>query len=181
VVEKDYAMEGLVEQGEEQFTPLLELRDYLKSARDCENLRMDKRRNGQDGLGPFKPRVRRDLLNRLLTAQKESGLRLIDGDELTAIAEVWAQDGQPVDIAFRIWKHVYEGAAMPDEPEADRGDLSEEDVILEGVCREEGVPFDMMRRLRDLEEEFAVLKRRHGLPHEMRETVCQYTNPEANK
>jgi DNA sulfur modification protein DndC len=173
VVEKDKSMEALVDDGEEKYEPLLELRDYLKWARDQESLRMDKRRNGQDGLGPFTHGTRRDLLRMVLEAQKKSEITLIEGDELAAIGEIWAQEGQPVDIVERIWRHVYEEEPMPDEKENQA--LSQEDVLLERVCRENGISFEMMRRLRDLEEEYGALKRRHGLPEQMRDTVKKHT------
>ncbi len=61
---------------------------------------------------------------------------------------------------------------MPNEKENQA--LSQEDILLEQVCRESDIPFEMMRRLRDLEEEYGALKRRHGLPEQMRETVKQH-------
>jgi hypothetical protein len=51
--------------------------------------------------------------------------------------------------------------------------LSKEDQLLEEVCKEYGIPFEMMRRLRELEEEYGSLRRRHGLPDLMRDTVKQ--------
>ncbi|MBI5756308.1 MAG: hypothetical protein HZA12_05220 [Nitrospirae bacterium] len=172
VVDKDKSMEALVDDGEEQYNPLLELRNYLKLVRDQESLRMNKRRNGDDGLGPFTYPTRRDLFRRVLEAQKASKITLIEGDEFAAIGEIWAQEGQPVDLIERIWSHVYEEGPMPDEKENEA--LSHEDVLLKQVCSEHGIPFDMMLRLRNLEEKYGALKRRHGLPEQMRDTVKQH-------
>ena len=49
--------------------------------------------------------------------------------------------------------------------------LSKEEVLLQEVCEQHGVSCEMMRRLRDIEEEHGHLKRRLGLPEEMREVV----------
>jgi len=173
VVEKDRAMESLVEDGEQRYEPLLDLRDFLKEARDTPEARMNTRRNGRpaaaDGKGPFTHRTRVEILKRLLIAEKQSGERLVDADELAAIAEVWAQEGQIRDLVFRVWRHVHEGVPMPDEK--NDSSLSQENKLLEEVCHEQGVSFELLRRLRELEEEFGGLKRRHGLPDLMRETI----------
>ncbi len=172
VVERDKSMESLVESGLEKYKPLLELRDYLRSIRDHEWARMDTRKNGQKGKGPFTYEVRQDLLKRLLKLQKTLGEVLIQGDELSAIQEVWSLEGQSVDMAERVWRHVFEEAPMPDMKI--NPTLSKEEKLLEDVCREHGIPFEMMRRLRDLEEEYGSLRRRHGLPDLMREAVKQH-------
>jgi len=47
--------------------------------------------------------------------------------------------------------------------------LSKEDQILKEVCEDMDFPFETTRRLREIEEEHGHLRRRHGLPGEMRE------------
>jgi hypothetical protein len=69
----------------------------------------------------------------------------------------------------RIWRHVFEEEIMPNGKENPA--LSKEEQLLEDVCKEYNIPFEMMRRLRDLEEEYGSLRRRHGLPELIRETV----------
>ena len=59
----------------------------------------------------------------------------------------------------------------PNDKQSD--ELSAEDQLLQQVCEELAVPFEMMRDLRETEEKFSHLKRRHGLPEEMREIVRQ--------
>ncbi len=113
-----------------------------------------------------------EILKRLLSAEKDSGESLIDSDELAAIAQIWAEEGLNRNLVFRLWRHVYEGGPMPNEK--DDAMLSREDKLLEEVCRDEGLPLELMRKLRDLEEEFGALKRRHGLPDQMRDTVRQF-------
>ncbi|MBK8099836.1 MAG: DNA phosphorothioation system sulfurtransferase DndC [Planctomycetes bacterium] len=188
VVEKDRSMEALVDAGEDHLEPLLDFRDYLKDVRNKAGARYDLRRNGSvpirkstgeqmTNTGPFTHVTRRDLLRRLLEAQQQSGLSLIDGDELAAIQEIWTHEEhnpQPPDTVVHIWKHVYEKTPMPPDNNVDTP-LSAEDELLRKVCQEQGVSFEMMLRLRDVEERFSHLKRRHGLPEEMREIVRQET------
>lgn len=169
VVDRDKSMESIVASGEEKFRPLLEFRDYLRGIRNQDWARMTKRKNGSEGKGPFTHEVRQDFLRRLLQLQREVGEILIQGDELAAIQEMWALEGLPVDMVDRMWRHVYEEEPMPAGKE--NLALSKEEQLLEEVCKEYDIPFEMMRRLRDLEEEYGSLRRRHGLPDLMRETV----------
>lgn len=183
VVERDKSMESFVDDGEERFKPLLDFRDYLSKIREDSSARENVRRNGtpakEEGKGPFTIATRRDLLRRLLLAQKKSGETLIDPAELRAIAEVWSTEiaklggPQPVDIVERIWKHVYEEAPMPDTTPSP--DLSKEEQLLKQVCDERGISFEMMRRLTDLEEEYGALKNwRRGITGDLMDTVMRY-------
>jgi DNA sulfur modification protein DndC len=179
VVEKDRAMESLVEDGEERYEPLLDLRDFLKAVREKTEARMNTRRNGSraaaDGKGPFTYQMRMEILKRVLFAERQSGEKLINSDELAAIAEIWAQEGQSRQLVFNVWRHVHEGGPMPDE--INGSSLSEENKLLEEVCHDQGVSFELLRRLRELEEEFGGLKRRHGFGEQMLESVTPFVDP----
>jgi DNA sulfur modification protein DndC len=189
VVDKDRSMEALVDAGEEQLTPLLELRDYLKEVRNRAGSRYDLRRNGQrpvnrhtgatmTNTGPFTHLTRLEILRRVLQAQRDSGLTVIEGDELAIIQEIWSKeendhpDKPPVrvDAVSHVWKQVYKDSTMPPS-EKQSDEASAEEQLLRNVCDEMGVPFEMMRGLRETEEKFSHLRRRHGLPDEMREIV----------
>ncbi len=194
VVDRDKSMESLVDSGEQHLEPLLELRDYLCEVRDQPGARYDIRRNGTTPIrrgtdevmtntGPFTHEKRMDILRRVLEAQGESGVTLIEGDELAIIQEIWNKEEMmhpgkpdiPTDAVARIWKHVFKETPMPGK-DASYDHLDKEDQLLRELCEQQGVPFEMMRRLRDIEEEFGHLKRRHGLPEEMRDTVRQEVN-----
>jgi len=187
VVEHDKSMESFVDDGEERFEPLLDFRDYLREVRENSAARENIRRNGmpakEDGKGPFTIATRRDLLRRLLLAQKQSGEILIEPAELRAIAEVWSTEGpklggpQPIDTVERIWKHVFEEAPMPDDISTTT--LTKEEQLLKQVCEERCIPFEMMRRLTDLEEEYGALKNwRRGITVDLMETVMKYVQSE---
>ena len=185
VVEHDKSMESFVDDGEERFEPLLEFRDYLRDVRENPAARENIRRNGtpakEEGKGPFTIATRRDLLRRLLVAQRKSGETLIEPAELRALAEVWSTEDvklggpQPIDTVERIWRHIYEEAPMPDD--APNPTLTKEEQLLRQVCDERGISFEMMRRLTDLEEEHGALKKwRHGIAKELMETVVKHTS-----
>lgn len=191
VVEKDRSMEALVDAGEEHLEPLLDVRDYLKEVRNSRGARYDLRRNGQKpfnrhtgqvmtNTGPFTHATRMDVLRRVLEAQRRSGITVIEGDELAVIQEIWTKEENdhpgkphvPSDTVTRIWNQVY-GERIMQAGENPSDELSSEDQLLREVCGELGVSFEMMRDLRQKEEEFSQLKTRHGLPEEMREIVRQ--------
>ena len=193
VVDKDKSVEYLIFSGEEKLIPLLEIRDYLRDIRNQPGTRYNQRRNGtipmrrgtnetMNNTGPFTHQTRMDILKLVLEAQKESGLSLIEADELTIIQEIWNKEETdcqnksiiPIDAVSKIWKQVFEDHLMS-ENTSQNDILNKEDQILYEVCEKHNVSFEMMRQLRDIEEEFGHLKRRHGLPERMREIIKQFT------
>lgn len=92
VVRKDQAVRGLINEGYASLQPLLEYRDWLMTIRDNTDYRCTIRRNGSATLGPFRLRARRKLLRRLLTAQRDSGLKLIGAAAIRRIYSLWAID-----------------------------------------------------------------------------------------
>jgi DNA sulfur modification protein DndC len=92
VVRRDRAVEGLISEGHTHLRPLLDFRDWLIRIRENVEYRCTVRRNGAPGLGPFRLSARKELLRRLLTAQRQSGLRLIREAEIRKIQWLWASD-----------------------------------------------------------------------------------------
>jgi len=190
VVEKDRSMEALALAGQENLWPLLLLRDYLKEIRDKRGSRYNLRRNGQAPLrrstgesmtntGPFTHKMRMEILRRVLDAQKQAGMQIIEGDELEIIQEIWNREESdhpdkpsvPRNAVSLVWRHVFKEQPMPSSGHSSPKDLAVEDRLLHEVCKECGISFEMMCELRDVEEKFSHLKRRHGLPEEMRDVV----------
>mgnify|MGYP000010219638 CR=1 FL=1 len=92
VVDKDKSLQGFIDNGFEHLEPLAEFRDWLQAySRDFDN-RMNQRRNGQEGVGPFTPECRRLILERLLEVQEEVGLKLISDAEIARIKSIWSED-----------------------------------------------------------------------------------------
>lgn len=102
VVDKDKSLIGLVEAGFAEFTPLIGFRDWLIGIRDDPERRMARRRNGRITItsggvfvpGPFTLEARREILDRLLTLEREMGKVLIQPDEIVRIREIWGEDAQ---------------------------------------------------------------------------------------
>jgi DNA sulfur modification protein DndC len=92
VVRKDKSVQALVDEGYSDLKPLLEFRNWLIKVRDDPNYRSMKRRNGAEGLGPFTLAARQEILQRLISAEKDSGYKLIEKDELEFIEKCWDED-----------------------------------------------------------------------------------------
>lgn len=93
VVDRDKSLEGLIDSGRGQYQELADLRDWLITLRDSRfEFRMEKRKNGQEGIGPLRHEVRRDLLDRVVSLNESSGLQLIGDDEVRAIRLIWASE-----------------------------------------------------------------------------------------
>lgn len=186
VVKNDRSMQSLVEFGNSYLEPLWSLRNYLKEIRDLPGHRQDTRRNGRPaynregmpmkGTGPFTHETRKKLLVKLLESQRKAGHILIEGDELAIIQAIWSSEEKkrlPIDSVQNIWEYVYKEESMRGEVDGTEIYLNQEDFLLKQVCEDHAISFEMMRRLRNIEEEYGHLRRRHGLPDEMREIVRQ--------
>ena len=100
VVEKDKSLAGFVDSGFDQFTPLLEFRDWLVEIRNDPERRLARRRDGRititkNGVfvpGPFNIATRREILGRLLELQVRSKMDLIQEAEIERIRELWVED-----------------------------------------------------------------------------------------
>lgn len=99
VVAKDKSLQGFVDVGKTEFTPLIEFRDWLIDIRNQPQYRQVKRRNGtltiKDGkhiAGPFTILARQMILDRLLAVEREFGETLISQDEIELIKKIWVQD-----------------------------------------------------------------------------------------
>lgn len=100
VVEKDRSLQGFVDAGFGEFTPLLIFRDWLVEIRNDPDRRLARRRDGRvtfaaNGVhipGPFTLYTRAEILDRLLTLQKQTGQQLISTQEIEKIRNIWAED-----------------------------------------------------------------------------------------
>ncbi|MBR9766279.1 MAG: DNA phosphorothioation system sulfurtransferase DndC [Rhodobacteraceae bacterium] len=100
VVEKDRSLEGFVEAGYAEFTPLLDFRDWLASIRNQKERRQARRRDGRititDGgtfiPGPFTLQTRSEIFERLRDLEKETGQNLITDEEVDLIHQLWSEE-----------------------------------------------------------------------------------------
>lgn len=102
VVEKDKSLQGFVDAGKQQFQPLIDFRDWLRSIRNNPEMRQIVRRNGKLSFdvngkhipGPFTIQARREILAKLLDVQQKFGDQLIREEELKLIYGHWAEELQ---------------------------------------------------------------------------------------
>jgi len=183
VVERDKSMEAMIDAGEDWMEPLLDLRDFLAATQEPSGkreFRQVRRRNGRVQIwgeggnkiiwGPYKFEVRKDILRRLLSAQKQvrvngpdAEIRLISDAELHEIRRLWRSDeGDWQDSLPKIYRETI-GKDL-DWIEEDAGGSSElERLILEQASVQHGVPSEVLRELLDLEREVQGLARRAGV------------------
>ncbi|GAB4407836.1 MAG: DNA phosphorothioation system sulfurtransferase DndC [Anaerolineae bacterium] len=159
VVEKDKSMTGMIMNGEKWMQPLLDFRDWLKQVREDPDKRMNKRRNGQEGPGPFTMETRKEILEGLLSIENQVGYEFISLPELAAIQVQWNYDGN---FRYNV-KEIYErikGKQLMIRENAPLERRQEEFAVLEEVCRRHGVNPDHIKELMELErKQFRFLRR----------------------
>ena len=163
VVERDKASEGLLASGDERMEHLVDFRDTLIEYRDPANGKRDERRmNGNDGPGPLNITARRELLDRLLKLQEETGLKLI-AEEAFLIQQLWNTARKPDDgggVARIVSRQ--KGIVMSNWKETNR--LRE---LQEEIAKEKDIRGDTLRRLLAKVEEFSESHRAFGLPDDL--------------
>jgi DNA sulfur modification protein DndC len=92
VAKNGVTLRNLIAHGEHRLEPLLRFRLWMEKERNNPANRWPERRNGRPGLGPMTLGWRRVALGELLKTQEQSGLNLIDSDEIAAIHREWATD-----------------------------------------------------------------------------------------
>lgn len=188
VVERDKAMEAMIDSGEEWLTPLLDFRDKLATtqnpARKLE-FREYRRRTGKVSFigetdrvmpGPYKMDFRRELLRGLLETQREVAAEAPTGEapilihpaELQEIRRLWrTEHGDWADSVPRIVRETLgrdKDFVEPDWVAEDAVAFTADDgVLLNAVCEEHDVPTELVMRLLDIERASHGLKRRHAV------------------
>jgi len=102
VVEKDKSLQGFIDSGQHEYTPLVDFRNWLVEIRNDPERRSALRRNGRltfDATGkhikgPFTIKARREILEQLLKVQKHFGGVLVTDEEIDLIHKNWAIDLQ---------------------------------------------------------------------------------------
>jgi DNA sulfur modification protein DndC len=188
VVEKDKAMEAMIDSGEEWLTPLLEFRDKLSDTQDPARkleYRDFRRRTGGVSFiketdrvmpGPYKMDFRRKLLRELLETQLQvadeapagEAPTLIHEDELHEIRRLWRTErGDWEDSVPRIVRETLgrkAGFVEPDWVSEDAVAFTAEDgELLESICSDNDVPLELVMKLIDIERASHGLKRRHAV------------------
>lgn len=169
VVKKDKSMEALIENGEEKFEPLLDLRDWLVDNRDKDEYRMQTRRNGTDGKGPYNIYARKLILNMLFEAQKISEEKLISTQEMKAIQILWQMDGYYENV-FEIYYNVFNEQKSFEMSKRD--EIKKQQVnALTIVCEDNGIDPEKMLNLLRVEKDKRLLKKRLNIQSTIDELI----------
>ena len=183
VVERDRAMEAMIDSGEEWLTPLLEFRDLLSETQEPSRkheFRDHRRRGGRIDFikgtdrimrGPYTLDFCRKLLRRLLETQKEVAAEapigeapiLIQTEELHEIRRLWRTErGDWPDSVPRIVRETL-GKELDWVKEDAVSFDGDDGQLLAEICGEHDVPTDLVMRLLDVERASHGLKRRHAV------------------
>lgn len=103
VVQKDRSMKGLIDSGHddaEYLSALFDFREWLMELRENDENRHNIRRDGNaksraDGtrvMGPFKLKIRKEILGRLRELGENTGQTLISEAEVEVIEDIWRRD-----------------------------------------------------------------------------------------
>lgn len=181
LVDKDKSMHAMIQNDEEKewMLPLLRLRDKLDVA-DDKPLRDFRRLNGTVQLfhdrpihGPYTQTAREQWLRELLEAQRwirangpeDAGeIELVSLQELEEIRRIWIIDKHEFEDRLPV---IYEEALLAHYPGRDL-DTSlplgrDELELLEELCGEDRIHYEMVRELLDVERRHRALVRRAGL------------------
>ena len=176
VVKKDKSMEGLIESGEEWMEPLMEFRELLVGSRDKEGWRETRRRNNDEGPGPYVPKIRALFLKELLKAQFEiqktqSEISLINYQELVAIQVTWYRDSIFNFSVADIFNSIY-GTQLTF---ADDGEKSaSEKQLLKKACEKKPSDFLLISELLTLQKTKTLLMNNRGLQNDLENRIEQF-------
>lgn len=183
IVTKDKSMQSLVEDGKSWLKPLLEIRDYLHMTTDpgkkaefreykgrSGHVRFKNDGSGQIARGPYTLSFCRDLLKRLLEAQKiiekecpGTDFKIIRTEEIHLIRKTWMTErGDWEDSVPKIYREVM-GKDL-DWVQDDVGFFSGmENTLLDEVCKDHEVPTDLVVKLLDVERQIQGMTRRSSV------------------
>lgn len=134
----------------------------------------------QLGLGPYTLDARQEILTRLLATQRtivhpeDPSYELISVEELKEIRRIWLKQGDWEDHIPEIYENVYAKQNPIDWEKDDRPLLTRDQMNqLEMLSQEFNVDVKVMRKLINVEKDFAGYKVRRGLNEEIGKILRQ--------
>ncbi|WP_326849323.1 DNA phosphorothioation system sulfurtransferase DndC [Bacillus altitudinis] len=134
----------------------------------------------QLGLGPYTIEARKEILTRLLAVQRtishpdDDSYELISEEELKEIRRVWFKQGEWNYSVPDIYQKVYGDNASINWEVDDLPMLDQEQVSqLSLLCQEFNVDLKVMKKLINIEKDFAGYKIRRGLNNEIGKVLQQ--------
>jgi DNA sulfur modification protein DndC len=174
-------MEALVNNGEDWMQPLLEFRQWLNSTTVPENKRKYRDIRGRDGrvilkkdgtpaARTYKRKYSKYMLRRVLKIQQhiqrngpDPDISLISREELFEIRRIWRTERQDWEdsVPKIYWEVTGQNLNWPQDDDAtfDAG----HEALLSSLCREYGVPFELIARMLEAEREKLGMARRAGI------------------
>ncbi len=186
VVSSDKSMQNLIAAGDTWMRPLLEFRNMLAEtinrvspSYDPKKYRMPIRRNTMEGLGPYWPRWRHHILERLLLTQKEiqkkyPEIQLITEQELVAIQVVWDRDFISEYGVAETYSKVY---GIKIDALDFVGHSAEEKSLLKEACINHKSDIDLISNLLKAQKNRLLLQSKRGLQKEIERVLDEYLNP----
>lgn len=179
VVKRDKSMEGLIENGEEWLFPLIEIRDFLAESREKEECR---ELAGRDGIiregrrGPYTFKVRTELLEKVLIAQKMiqekyKEVELITNTELVVIQRRWLLDGYFEKFVSDIYNSVFEVRLNMGKHEEQ---LRKEEEMLRKTCSNSPEDMNLIKELLLLQRSRMLMMRKRGLQDDIENRIDQF-------
>jgi DNA sulfur modification protein DndC len=181
VVKKDKSMDALIDNGEDWMEPLADFRDLLVETRDNLEWRDDKRRNGQEGIGPYLPQYRALFLQKLLEAQKlvqesQPDMQLITHQELVAIQLAWFRDfyfkRKVSDIYNEINKTQIEMSKQEEK-------VKQEVDLLKDSCKGDEKQVELIQELLALQKSKSLMMKKRGLQSDIESRIQNFLSDKA--
>ena len=179
VVNKDKSMEGLIENGEEWMSPLMDIRNFLVETRDNpEKYRQKERRNktiSENLWGPYTFDTRVEILSRILKAQnsiqKEEGVELITHQEMVLIQYYWYRDCFFKTRVSDIYNSIYKTKIDMSKQEEK---FKQESNLLKESCKNEQKDVDLIQDLLAVQKTKTLMIRKRGLQADIENRLDQY-------
>jgi DNA sulfur modification protein DndC len=182
VVQKDKSMEGLIDSGEEWMEPLLEIREYLNESRYDKSARMNIRRNGSAGIGPYTADTRKKILSLVLEAQKEIQIEqpyieLINYQELVAIQVIWFRDNIFSFNVADIYNSIF-GTQLSFVHQ--ENNIIQEKKLLKKICQDHIGDYELINDLLELQRTRSMLMSKRGINNDFENKLDQYLKAGSN-
>ncbi len=186
VVQSDKTMNSLIESGERWLLPLLELRNFLAKTTRREDpdydptlYRMPVKRNFQEGPGPYWPKLRKEILEKLLVAQvtiqkERPDIQLITQQELVTIQVIWHRDFIYEFSISDIYNSFYgDRLKLNQSDEA----IQEEQGLLRKICNKHRVDYEIIKNLLKAEKNRMLLMNKRGIQKDLENILYEYVIP----
>ncbi|PXY44722.1 DNA phosphorothioation system sulfurtransferase DndC [Flavobacterium hydrophilum] len=183
VVNKDKSMEGLIENGEEWMTPLMDIRNFLVTTRDNpEKYRQKERRNktiSENLWGPYTFDTRVKILTRILRAQRdiqrEEGVELITHQELVMIQYYWFRDCYFKTKVSDIYNSIFNTRIDMSKQEEK---FKQESDLLKKSCKNNENDVQLIHDLLALQKTKTLMIKKRGLQADIDNRLDQYIDAE---